>query len=180
MRQILYILILAIATSCVAKKEIVFISTSEVEKKDSTYVKEEKEVRDTTLSVLLKKDSAKAETKIIYSHDSAYFEPIYAKGKYGSAKAYSDNGVAKLDYYEGGVSIEATLRGAVVEIRYWKEKYEKESEKKSEVIKETVTVTKNSRFANFAVAFFWAVLAILVVGGIFLSLFVRLRKNNSK
>jgi hypothetical protein len=166
--SILLLWALSMMMSCVTEKKCNAKFPPKVEyiKKDSIVYKEKIVKRDTIIYKYLTKDSIIKETNIVYSKDSAWFPPMVAKGKYGSAKAWSYRGKAFLNYFEGGMAIEMELKDAITERDRWMEKYLTESRK------EQRTFTVNSPFAKFCIGFFFGVIGLSIIGLVF----VRIRK----
>lgn len=167
---------LSLITSCVVKKEVVKETKTETttEKKDSSNTRQETTLSDTTVTKKLAADSVKKDAPLVVKDDSCWFEPMFAYGKYGYAKAWSFKGKAYMNYFEGGMDIEFKLDNAIRTSKYWYEKYTKETEKKNKVetVKETITITKNSLFARICIWFSSIVLGACILAAVF----VRIRK----
>ena len=161
---IAFLTLISMMMSCVTEKRCnaKFPPKVEYVKKDSVVYKEKIVKRDTVIYKYLTKDSIIKETNIIYSKDSAWFPPMVARGKYGSAKAWSYKGKAYLNYFEGGVAIELDLKNAITERDKWMEKYVKET------TKEQRTFTVNSSFAKFCIWFFFGIIALFLLGVVFI------------
>jgi hypothetical protein len=170
MRNLLIILIVLLMTSCVTQKRCNSKFPPQVIRKDSiVYRDKEKIVRHDSIVYrevpkYYKKDS------IVYRDKEGNItkDKLTIKGKYSTATAWI-NGFNLFGSIEEGTgdALAFTLTNTTIERDSWKEKYES--------VKETRTIKENTKFASFAVAFFWSVIALIVLGGIFTFLFIKFK-----
>lgn len=170
MKYILFIAAILIMASCVTEKKCNSKFPPKIIVKDSIVYKDRLVVRDTTLYVTLPKDTiTNYDTIYVKDGQALILKPLELIGAYSDAFAWISNNKLYGKLIEGkGDSLAFTLKGAIQERDVWKEKYQNK-----EV---TRTIKENTKFAGFTIAFFWSILALIILGGIFLYLFVKIRK----